>query len=78
MKSGDRFIWYGKTGSVTGIVDRITDKTVYDITNGIKINKKTIICKEGVKYNYNNCYRITADISPVFLKRLLKTISTVI
>jgi hypothetical protein len=72
MKPGDRFIWYGEKETVIGTVYQITERTRYDLVNGIKIVKKKVVDLDGVNYNYNQCYLIESEISPVFLKKVLK------
>jgi hypothetical protein len=72
MKPGDRFVWYGEKETVIGTVYQITERTKYDLFNGIKIVKKKVVDLNGVHYNYNQCYLIESEISPVFLKKVLK------
>jgi len=72
MKPGDRFIWYGEKETVIGTVYQITERTRYDLVNGIKLVKKKVVDLNGVNYNYNQCYLIESEISPVFLKKVLK------
>jgi hypothetical protein len=72
MKPGDRFVWYGEKETVIGTVYQITERTRYDLVNGIKIVKKKVVDLNGVNYNYNQCYLIESEISPVFLKKVLK------
>ena len=75
MKSGDRFVWYGEKETVIGTVDTITERTTYDLINGIKITKKKIIDLNGIQYNYNQCYRVENTIKAAFLQKLIRAFS---
>ena len=75
MKSGDRFVWYGEKETVIGTIDKITERTAYDLANGIKIIKKRIIDLDGVRYDYNQCYRVENTIKAGFLQKLIRAFS---
>ena len=72
MKAGDRFICYSDKRAVIGTIKMITEKTSYDIANGVKIIRKEIIAETGVKYQYHECFKVSADITPTFLKKIIR------
>jgi hypothetical protein len=75
MKPGDRFVWYGKKETVIGTVYQITERTKYDLFNGIKIVKRYIVDLNGIKYDYNQCYQVENTIRKAFLKRIISVFS---
>jgi hypothetical protein len=74
MEVGDRFICYHDKSAVVGTISKITSKTSYDIINGVKIVKREIISNTGDRHQYNECFKIDGDISPTFLKRVIRYI----
>lgn len=75
MEKGERFIFYGKSGVVKGIVSSTFEKITYDIKNGVKVITPYIISTNGETFNEKHCLRIESEIGPSFLKRLLKIFS---
>jgi hypothetical protein len=75
MKPGDRFVWYGEKETVIGTVYQITERTKYDLFNGIKIVKKKVVDLNGNAYEYNQCYRVESTIRKAFLKRIISAFS---
>lgn len=75
MTSGDRFVWYGEKETVIGTIVKITERTSYDLVNGIKITKKRVIDQNGVRYDYNQCFRVDGTIKNSFLHKLVRAFS---
>jgi hypothetical protein len=76
MNVGDRFICYHNKKAVTGTIKKINEKTSYDIANGVKIIKKEIISDFDKKYHYHECFKISDDITPTFLKKIIRIFTT--
>lgn len=75
MKPGDRFVWYGEKETVIGTIAKITERTSYDLVNGIKITKKRVIDLNDIRYDYNQCYRVDSTIKNSFLHKLIRAFS---
>ena len=71
MEKGERFIFYGKSGVVKGIVTSSFERVTYDLKHGIKVITPYIISDIGETYNEKLCLKIDSDVSPNFLKKLL-------
>lgn len=71
MEKGERFIFYGKSGVVKGIVASSFEKVTYDLKHRIKVITPYIVSTDGETYNEKSCLKIDSEISPNFLKRLL-------
>ena len=70
MKKGDRFIYYGKGEVFKGQVDRVTEKSAYDIINGVKIVREYVVSDEGRKFDRRDCRKIESDLSLNFIKKI--------
>jgi hypothetical protein len=70
MKKGDRFIYYGKGEVFKGKVDRVTEKSAYDIINGVKIVREYVVSDEGRKFDRRDCRKIKSDLSLNFIKKI--------
>ena len=75
MEKGERFIFYGKSGVVKGIVASSFEKVTYDLKHGVKVITPYIVSTEEETYNEKSCLKIDSDINPNFLKRLLILVS---
>lgn len=75
MEKGERFIFYGKSGVVKGIVASSFEKVTYDLKHGIKVIHTYIVSTDGETYNEKSCLKIDSEIGPNFLKKLLILIS---
>ena len=75
MEKGERFIFYGKSGVVKGIVASSFEKVTYDLKHGVKVITSYIVSTEEETYNEKSCLKIDSDIGPNFLKRLLILVS---
>ena len=72
MKKGDKFIFYGKTETIKGIVDKTFEKATYDFKNGVRVVTLYLISEDGEKYNASMCLKIESDIGISFLRRVLR------
>ena len=70
MKKGDRFIYYGKGEVFKGKVDRVTEKSAYDIINGVKIVREYVVSDEGRTFDRRDCRKIESDLSLNFIKKI--------
>lgn len=70
MKKGDRFIYYGKGEVFTGKVDRVTERSAYDIINGVKIVREYVVSDDGRKFDRKDCRKIESDLSLSFIKKI--------
>jgi hypothetical protein len=75
MNKGDRFIFYGKSGVVKGIVADSFEKVTYDLKHGVKVITPYIVSTDGETYNEKLCLKIDSEIGPNFLKKLLNLFS---
>lgn len=75
MEKGERFIFYGKSGVVKGIVASSFEKVTYDLKHGVKVITPYIISDSGETYNEKSCLKIESEIGPNFLKKLLGLIN---
>lgn len=72
MEIGDRFIFYGTTGVIKGVVSKKYEKITYDLKNKVKVVSTYIISEDGQKYRENTCLKIHSDIGPTILRKLLE------
>jgi hypothetical protein len=70
LKRGDRFIYYGRHKIVKGIVEKVTEKVAFDLINGVKIIKITVVSNSGEKFEGELCRKIESDLLPRFIRRL--------
>ena len=75
MEIGDRFIFYGTTKVVKGVVSKKYEKISYDLKNKVKVVSPYIISEDGKKYRENMCLKIDSDIGPNILRKLINLIS---
>ena len=75
MKKGDRFIYYGKGEVFKGKVDRVTEKSAYDIINGVKVVREYVVSDEGRKFDRRDCRKIESDLSLNFIKKIRKILN---
>ena len=71
MEKGERFIFYGNSGVVKGIVASSFEKVTYDLKHGIKVIHPYIVSIDGETYDEKSCLKIESEIGPNFLKKLL-------
>lgn len=71
MEKGDRFIFYGKTKTIKGVVSNQYEKTTYDLRNKVKVIVPYIVSDTGKTYRESMCLKIESDIGPNILRKLL-------
>jgi len=71
MVKGERFIFYGKSGVVKGVVASSFEKVTYDLKHEVKVITPYIVSTDGETYNEKLCLKIKSDIPLSFLRKLL-------
>ena len=71
MEKGDRFIFYGKSGVVKGVVAKTFEKVSYDLRHKVKVITPYIVSTDDETYNEKMCLKIKSDIQKSFLRKVL-------
>lgn len=71
MEKGDRFIFYGKSSVVKGVVMDRYEKATYDVKHGVRVIHRYIVSDKGETYYENSCLKIESDIGPHILRKLI-------
>lgn len=75
MVKGERFIFYGKSGVVKGVVASSFEKVSYDLKHEVKVITPYIVSTDGETYNEKLCLKIKSDIPRSLLRKVLSLFS---